>query len=70
VIVWVGGSVFSRIAGGYVGSLGLAQTRIDVDVAPVVPRMDGVSEVGAIEERSMFVDAPGANPPGVYFVHY
>ena len=70
VIVFVGGAVFSRIAGGYVGSLGLAQTRSDVDVAPVVPKVDGVSEVGAIEERSLFVDAPGANPPGIYFVHY
>jgi hypothetical protein len=70
VIVFVGGAVFSRIAGGYVGSLGLAQTRSDVDVAPVVPTVDGVSEVGAIEERSLFVDAPGATPPGIYFVHY
>jgi len=70
VLVYAGGAQYSRIAVGYVGSLGLVQTRADVDVAAVVPALDGVSELGPIVQRSFFVDAPMANPPGIYFVHY
>ena len=68
VLLYIGGAQFNRIAVGYVGSLGLVQTR--VDVAPAVPMLDGVSELGPIVQRSLFVDAPMASPPGIYFIHY
>ena len=68
VLLYIGASQFNKIAVGYVGSLGLFQTR--VDVAPAMPVLDGVSELGPIVERSLFVDAPMANPPGIYFIHY
>jgi hypothetical protein len=32
--------------------------------------LDGVSEIGRIRDRAMFVAAPGAAAPGVYFVRY
>ena len=70
VLAFIGGAQYSRIAVGWVGALGLTQTRPDVDVAPVVPALDGVSELGPIVARSFFVDAPMANPNGIYFVRY
>lgn len=70
VLAYVGGAQYSRIAVGYVGALGLAPARSDVDLAPAVPTLDGVSELGPIVGRSFFVDAPMANPNGIYFVHY
>jgi len=69
-LMFVGSATYNRIALGYVGTLGLFPTRADVDVSPVIPALDGVSELGPIVGRSSFVDAPAANPPGMYFVHY
>jgi hypothetical protein len=67
-LVYIGDSHFNRIVNQYVGSLALFTT--GVDIGAVAPKLDGVAELGAVVARSLFVDAPMANPPGVYFVHY
>jgi hypothetical protein len=66
--VYVAGATFNAAAGNYAGALKLLATRapnnaIDGTVA-------GVSEVGPILSRALFVNAPGATPAGIYFVKY
>jgi hypothetical protein len=68
VIIYAGGATWSRIANNWIGKLAIHQTL--VDTAPAAPMLDGVTELGPIVNRSLFVDAPMANPPGIYFVHY
>ena len=70
VILYVAGASFSRIADGNVGTLGLAATRADATAAPTPPPLTGVSEIGPLVGGSAWVDAPAANPPGLYWVHY
>lgn len=67
-LLYVDGVAFNRIANNWVGSLALFTT--GVDIGAVTPKLDGVSELGPVVGRSLFVDAPMANPPGLYFVHY
>ena len=69
-LVYIANASWSRVANNYVGQLGLQQPQTLVDIAPVKPVLDGVSELGTIVNRSLFVAAPGANPPGIYFIHY
>jgi hypothetical protein len=52
----------------WVGHLAVFTTILDV--APSMPSIDGVSELGPIVNRSLFVNAPGASPPGIYYVKY
>jgi hypothetical protein len=40
------------------------------DVAIEQPDLTGVGEIGPIVDRQMFVSAPQASRPGVYFVRY
>jgi len=68
VLLYAGGTTFDPDTAAYLGTLQLYQTL--VDQAPVVPMLSGVSEVGGIFDRALFVAAPGASPPGVYFVRY
>jgi hypothetical protein len=37
---------------------------------PMAPLLGGVSEVGSVVKRSLFVNAPKAATPGVYFVSF
>jgi hypothetical protein len=68
VLAYVDGVKFDGRAFNVVGTLRLQQTI--VDTAPVVPKLDGVSELGPIVQRGMFVAAPAASPRGIYYVHY
>ena len=66
--VYVTGATWNMAANNYLGSLAFiatraASTKIDGMVA-------GVSELGPITNRSLFVNAPGATTAGVYFVTY
>ena len=68
VLLYVGGATLDTDLAAYLGTLHLEQTL--VDQAPVTPMLNGVSEVGSIRDRAVFVAAPGASPPGVYFIRY
>ncbi len=68
VLAYAGGSKLDTSLLAYLGELRLFQTL--VEQAPVPPMLSGVSEIGRIRERAFFVAAPGASPPGVYFVRY
>lgn len=68
VLLYVGGATLDDDLAAYLGTLHLHQTL--VDQAPVVPMLNGVAEVGTIRDRALFVAAPGAQPPGVYFIRY
>jgi hypothetical protein len=68
VLVYVDGVKYSSKALNHVGKLRLAQTI--VDTSPVVPKLDGVSELGQVVQRGLFVAAPAATPAGTYYVHY
>jgi hypothetical protein len=68
VLLYAGGAKLDETTAAYLGTLHLFQTL--VEQSPVVPMLTGVSELGQIRDRALFVAAPGANPPGVYFVRY
>jgi hypothetical protein len=68
VLLYLGNAKYSTGSFNYVGSLQLFQTAFDV--APVTPTLDGVSELGPIVNRALFVNAPANATPGLYFVKY
>jgi hypothetical protein len=68
VLVYVGGATYDAKIRQYAGKLGLFQTRDEV--APVVPSLEGASQLGPVVDRSLFVNAPKAPTPGIYFVKY
>ena len=68
VLLYVGNAVYQATAFNYVGSLQLFQT--NNNIGPQTPMLDGVAELGPIGDRSLFVSAPGAMVPGMYFVKY
>ncbi len=66
--VYAGGAAWDATAKNWLGALtfiadNAPATKIDAKLA-------GVSEIGPIGGRSLFVSAPGASPAGVYFVRY
>ncbi|MGZ3429057.1 MAG: hypothetical protein ACXVCV_20535, partial [Polyangia bacterium] len=66
--VFAAGATWDATAKNWLGALsfiatGAPSTKIDGTVA-------GVSELGPIAGRSLFVSAPGASPAGIYFVRY
>jgi hypothetical protein len=68
VLAYVDGVKYSTKALNHVGTLRLAPTI--ADTSPVTPKLDGVSELGPVVQRGLFVTAPTASPPGTYYVHY
>jgi hypothetical protein len=68
VLLYVGNATYQASAFNYVGSLQMFQT--NNNVGPVVPMLDGVAEIGPIVDRTLFVSAPGAMTPGMYFIKY
>jgi hypothetical protein len=68
VLLYAGGATLNTDLQAYLGTLHLFQTL--VDQAPVTPVLTGVSELGRVRDRAMFVAAPGATVPGVYFIRY
>jgi len=68
VLALVKDAMWNDTAVNYVGRLDLIPTKYDIG-APL-PALDGVSELGPMVERQMFVTAPGNPKPGVYFLKY
>jgi hypothetical protein len=68
IIVYVGSAQYSAKSFNYVGKLQLFQTQFNTQ--PDVPMLDGVSELGPIGDRAMFVSAPAAPTPGIYLVKF
>jgi hypothetical protein len=66
-VLLVVGAAWNRTAINYVGALQLYQPFDGMNPLPVV---GGVSEVGPVTNRALFVNAPTATPPGVYLVRY
>ncbi len=60
--------VWSSDVLNYVGKLEIQPTLFDI--AQVYQALDGVSEIGPIVDRQVFVNAPTAAKPGVYFIKY
>jgi hypothetical protein len=67
-VVFVGGASFNATAGNFTGALKLLATR--APMSSIDGAVAGVSEVGPIVSRALFVNAPGATPAGIYFVKY
>jgi hypothetical protein len=67
-VVYAGGAAFDATASNYLGALKFLATR--APGTPIDGALAGVSEIGPIVSRALFVNAPGATPAGVYFVQY
>jgi len=68
-LVWVSGSAFDATVDNYVGSLEWAPVAMP-SMKPMAPLVIGVSEVGTVIGKKLFVNAPKASTPGVYFVSF
>ena len=68
VLVYAGETKLDRKLKAYLGTIHLFQTLLDRN--PVIPMLDGVSEIGRILDRGFFAAAPGATPAGIYFIRY
>ena len=66
--VWAGGATWDATAKNWLGALSFAAT--SAPSAKIDGGLAGVSEIGPVAGRSLFVSAPGASPAGVYFVRY
>ena len=65
---FVTGGTWNATANNYVGSLSLIAARLPS--MKIDGMLTGVSELGPIVNRSLFVNAPTATTAGVYFVKY
>lgn len=66
--IFIGAETFNMLGSSYAGELNFIlatapATKIDAKLA-------GVSELGTVSKRTLFVSAPGAMAPGVYYVKY
>jgi hypothetical protein len=68
-LVYVGGSAFDAAFDNYVGGLEFVPTATP-SMKPAMPLLAGVTEIGPVVKRSLFVNAPAAAKPGVYFVSF
>jgi hypothetical protein len=67
LLVFAGGATWSDTASNYVGGLHV----MDATTATAGPTLlGGVSELGTVAKRTLYVNAPAADPPGVYLVRY
>jgi hypothetical protein len=66
VLVYVGGAAFDTLANNYFGALKQVPVAMPAMMTPTL--LDGVTEVGPVVAKSLFVNAPRASTPGVYFV--
>jgi hypothetical protein len=68
-LVYVGGAAYDMVLGNWFGSLSFVPTAMPT-MKPAKPLLTGVTEVGSVVKRSLFVNAPKAATPGVYFVTF
>lgn len=67
-LVYVSGTTFDTLIDNYVGNLEFVPVAMP-SMKPMMPVLTGVSELGAVVGGAMFVNAPKASTPGVYFVN-
>jgi hypothetical protein len=67
-IAFIAGARYDATVMNYVGTLDFAATRSPT--AKIASGLTGVSELGPIASRALFVNAPKATTPGVYYVTY
>ena len=68
-LVYVSGAAYDMAANNYVGSLEAVPVATPT-MKPAMPLLTGVTEVGSVVGKSLFVNAPKASTPGVYFVSF
>ncbi len=68
-LVYVGGTAFDSTIDNYAGGLEFVPVATP-SMKPAMPLLTGVSEVGPVVKRALFVNAPKADKPGVYFVNF
>ncbi len=67
-LVWSSGATFDMTVDNYVGNLEWAPVATPT-MKPASPLLTGVTEVGSVVKKQLFVNAPKASTPGVYFVN-
>jgi hypothetical protein len=67
-LLYAGGVAFDPMVNNYVGSL--KQVAVSSPTSPSKELVGGVSEVGSVVGHALFVNAPKAKTPGVYFVRF
>jgi hypothetical protein len=67
-IAFIAGAKYDATVMNYVGTLDFAATRSPTTKIP--SGLSGVSELAPIASRALFVNAPKATTPGVYYVTY
>ena len=68
-MVYLSGAAFDSMVDNYVGSLEFVPVATPT-MKPMKPLLTGVTEVGTVVGHSVFVNAPKASTPGVYFVTF
>ncbi|MCA1664803.1 MAG: hypothetical protein LC659_11125, partial [Myxococcales bacterium] len=68
-LVYVSGSAYDAMANNYVGNLEFVPADMPT-MKPAMPILTGVTEVGSVVKRSLFVNAPKAPIPGVYLINF
>ncbi len=66
-LVWATSAAFDMTVDNFVGNLTFAPVATPT-MQPMKPVLAGVSEVGPVVGKQLFVNAPKASTPGVYFV--
>jgi hypothetical protein len=67
-VIYVSQASWFPLVSNYVGTLQFVDLRSPT--TPIVGGVVGVSELGPVSNRALFVNAPAANPAGVYHVKY
>jgi hypothetical protein len=68
LLAYVSGAMLDATQNNFVGTL--KQAPVAMPTMASMPILGGVSELGSVVGKQMFVDAPKAATPGVYFVKF
>jgi hypothetical protein len=68
VAIFAGGVAWNATATNWVGALSFISGASPSSV--VAGNLAGVSEIGPVRSRKLFVSAPAASPAGIYFITY
>jgi hypothetical protein len=68
-LVYISGGAYDAMADNYVGSLEFVPVDMPT-MKPAMPILTGVTELGSVVKRSLFVNAPKAPAPGVYLINF
>jgi hypothetical protein len=67
-LLYAADAAYNSTARNYTGNLMLFETVLDIN--PSIPMLTGVSELGPIVSRTLYVNAPVAPTPGIYLVKF